>query len=118
MSGSGRVLGIDFGRKRIGQAIRRLEEGATPSDALFYVRWFPRVLAWSVSLAERRGEVPQAFATQARVHGSETERAYEMLYVILGPLGMLVMGNLCFFLSLGVLTPILMILRIQQSLSS
>jgi general secretion pathway protein F len=104
-------------RRLVDRAIRKLEEGATPSDALFYVRWFPRVLAWNVSLGEKRGELPKALASSARIHGAQMERGFEMLLVALGPVGILVLGNVCLVAAMAALAPFVLLFRVMQSLS-
>lgn len=104
-------------RRRIGDLIRRLEEGATVSDALFYVRWFPRTLAWGVSLGERRGDVPEVFESCARIYAGQVDRGFEMLTVALGPLGILVLGNVALFAAMSALAPMFAMIRIQQALS-
>lgn len=106
-----------YARRRLEEAARRVEEGGSLSDALFYLRWFPRSLAWGVSLGERRGELPDVVAAFARIYGAETERAFEMLFVLLAPLGIIALGNVAFLAALLILVPIFQLISYSQVLN-
>jgi general secretion pathway protein F len=106
-----------YARRRLEEAARRVEEGGSLSDALFYLRWFPRSLAWGVSLGERRGELPAVVATFARIYGAETERAFEMLFVLLAPMGIIALGNVAFLAALLILVPIFQLISYTQVLN-
>jgi general secretion pathway protein F len=109
LASAGAAVPNRHARRMIGKLAERSREGASLSDALFYVRWFPRTLAWSVSLGERRGELPQVFSALGKVYGSETDRAFEMLFVILTPLGLVAVGNLAFFAVFATLAPFIQV---------
>jgi general secretion pathway protein F len=103
-------------RRQLEEAARRVEEGASLSDALFYLRWFPRSLAWGVSLGERRGELPSVVAGFAKIYGAETERGFEMLFVLLAPLGVVALGNIAFLAAMFVLVPIFSMMQLFQGM--
>lgn len=93
--------------RRLIEAVReRVAEGGSLSDALFYRRFFPRTLAWAVSLGERRSEVPEVLRTFARVYETGLERNFEILFMLLSPLGVVVLGNIVLLSLIGVLFPL------------
>ncbi|MBI3854927.1 MAG: type II secretion system F family protein, partial [Planctomycetes bacterium] len=98
--------------------IHRVEEGESLSSALFYLNFFPRTLAWGVSLAEENGEVPKTFDAFADLYTREMDRHFTILQELLTPLGMLVIGNVALLSALMVLAPFFQIITIQTSLSS
>jgi type II secretory pathway component PulF len=104
---------VSTGRVRRGvrALARRVGEGESLSGALFYETRFPRTLAWAVSLAEGRGDVPAVFDTFARIYTSEMERNYEILLQVLTPLGVLFLGNVTLAAALLAMTPFLLAMR-------
>lgn len=93
--------------RRLIAAVRdRVAEGGTLSDALFYRRFFPRTLAWAVSLGERRSDLPEVLRTFARIYEAGLERNFEILFMLLSPLGVVVLGNLVLLSLVGVLFPL------------
>jgi general secretion pathway protein F len=92
-----------------GRVTKRVREGESLSTALFYENFFPRTLAWAVSLGESRNDVPGVVASFARLYSSELERNFEVLLQVLTPLGILAMGNLVFLAVMLVLIPLISI---------
>ncbi len=88
----------------------RVLEGESFSSALFYRIFFPRTLAWAVSLAEARGDLPETLETFGRLYSSDLERSFEAFYALLTPLGILLLGNLAGFFAVAFLFPILSIM--------
>jgi type II secretory pathway component PulF len=103
-------------RRRVAAVRRRIEEGESLSSALFYESFFPRMLAWAVSMGEARGEVPDTFDTFARLYAAELDRNFGLVLQILTPLGLLALGNVALFTAMLVLSPFMAIIRIQQVL--
>ena len=101
-------------RRSAGQLVRRVEEGEALSSALFYVPFFPKTLSWGLSLAEENGEVPRALDTFAGLYTTQMERNFDLLYELLTPLGMLIVGNVALMSAMMFFLPIF---KIQQSLS-
>lgn len=93
-------------RRLIGAVRDRVAEGESLSDALFYRRYFPRTLAWAVSLGERRSDVPEVLRTFARVYETGLERNFEVLFMLLSPLGVVLLGNIVLLSLIGVLFPL------------
>ncbi len=102
-------------RRFADQVIRRVEEGESLSSALYYHRFFPKTLAWGVSLGEENGELVRTVDTFTALYTAQMERRYESLYEVLPPLGVLVVGNMAF---LGALAMFLPIIQIQETLSN
>ncbi len=94
-------------RRELEAAKARAVDGAALSDALYYRRWFPRTLAWAVSVAERRGDLPDVMDGFARIFQAELDRRFEVVFLLLTPLGMLALGNLVFAVALLVFVPLL-----------
>jgi len=115
-SGRDAVVNAKF-RYSVDQLIRRTGEGESLSSALFYTEFFPRTLAWGISLGEENGEVPRTVDTFTALYTAEMERNFELLVDILTPLGILAVGNLALGSALLILSPFFMTLRIQMSLS-
>jgi general secretion pathway protein F len=80
-------------RARLARVRARVSEGEALSTALFYERFFPRTLAWAVSLAEARDDVPSTFHLFGRLYATELARGFEVLLMVLTPLGVLIVGN-------------------------
>ncbi len=97
--------------RRLGE---RVAEGASLSEALFYDDLFPRTLAWAVSLGEQRSDVPGVLKTFGELYGTELERDYETLLVMLTPLSILVLGNIVFFYVMAMMLPLI---EIQKRLA-
>ncbi len=102
-------------RRFADQVIRRVDEGESLSSALYYHSFFPKTLAWGVSLGEENGELIRTVDTFTALYTAQMERRYESLYEVLPPLGVLVVGNLAF---IGALAMFLPIIQIQETLSS
>ena len=98
-------------RRLVDQLLRRIDEGESLSSALFYVTFFPKTLAWGVSLGEENGEVPRAFDTFAELYTKEMEQNFMLLQEFLTPLGILAVGNVALLAALLVLTPFIMIIQ-------
>jgi type II secretory pathway component PulF len=94
----------------------KLREGIDISTVLFYERLFPRTLAWAVSLAEKRNEVPGAFHLFARIYSAELERSFEILMMVLAPLGVLAIGNFVLLCGYFLIAPILSLISILQGI--
>jgi len=105
-------------RRLVDQLIRRIEEGESLSSAMFYLTFFPKTLAWGVSLGEENGEVPRAFDTFSELYTKEMERNFSLLQEFLTPLGILAVGNVALLGALMILTPFFMIIQISQKLSN
>jgi type II secretory pathway component PulF len=108
------VLGSPHSRRQARSVRKRVEEGESLSSALFYIPFFPRTLAWAVSMGEARGEVPEVFDTFARLYSAELDRNFGLLLQILTPLGLLALGNVALLTALVVLAPFFMIVRLMQ----
>ena len=94
-------------RREIEAAARRVSDGVPLSEALFYRRWFPRTLVWALSVGERRGDVADVLDGFARIYRSELDRRFEVIFLLLTPLGILALGNLVLGVVLTVILPIL-----------
>ncbi len=90
-------------RRIVRRVEARVREGEGLSTALFYESYFPRTLAWAVSLGEARGDVPGVFETFAGIYAAELERNYQILFQIMTPLGILALGNMVLFVVLSIL---------------
>ncbi len=110
------AMGNRWARRALRVAAARVEEGENLSNAFFYDAFFPRTLAWAVSLGEARGDVPGTFTTFARIHAAELERNSEILFQVLTPLTILAMGNLVFFTVMLLVFPIFRILDFLTSI--
>ena len=83
-----------------------MEDGEDLPSALYDIYFFPRALALGVSLSAASGEVPQVFAQFARIYSADVERSYDMLYQVLTPLGVLLLGNLTLVAVVGFFAPL------------
>jgi type IV pilus assembly protein PilC len=102
-------------RRFADQVIGRVDEGQPLSSALYYHRFFPKTLAWGISLGEENGELVRCVDAFTALYTAQMERRYESLYEILPPLGILIVGNLAFLCALSMFLPII---QIQQKLSN
>lgn len=102
-------------RRFADQVIRQVEEGKSLSSAFYYHRFFPKTLAWGVSLGEENGELVRTVDTFTTLYTTQMERRYESLYEILPPLGVLVVGNMAFLSALMMFLPII---QVQEALSN
>ena len=84
---------------------RRVREGGALSDAMYPHKVFPPTLTWAVSLAESRGRLPSTFETYAELYQAEADRGFEALYLMMHPLGILMIGNIILLIAYGVLSP-------------
>ena len=91
--------------------LARVEDGEDLASALFYLSWFPRTLAWATSLGEARDGLPDIFDHFAKLYASEIQLEFELLYVLLSPLGVLILGNFVLFLVSSLYVPIFEIQR-------
>lgn len=103
-------------RRIADQLIHRVEEGESLSSALYYLSFFPRTLAWAVSLGEENGEVPRTFDTFTTLYTTQMERNFEVCQEILSPLGLLVVGNVGLLAAAMMLAPMVDIFRIYSIL--
>jgi general secretion pathway protein F len=103
-------------RALVAKVLRRIEDGESLSSALFYVGFFPKTLAWGVSLGEENGEVPRAFDTFAELYTKEMERNFLLLQEFLTPLGILAVGNVALLGAFLILSPFIMLIQISSSL--
>ena len=95
-------------RSQIERVRLRLAEGESLSSALYYVAFFPKTLAWAVSLGEERNELPGTLERFARLYAADQERHFEIAYQLLTPLGYLVLGNGVLWGAFAVVLPIAM----------
>ncbi len=100
-----RSVGNRAVQRKIQALSRRVHEGEGLSTALFYDSFFPRTLAWAVSMGEARGEVADVFDLFARLYSAELERNFGLVLQILTPLGLLALGNIALFAGILVLAP-------------
>jgi general secretion pathway protein F len=114
-SGRDSVVNRKF-RRVADQLIHRVEEGESLASALFYVPFFPKTLAWGVSLAEENGEVPRTLDTFTGLYTSQMERNFALLNDILTPLGILAIGNVALLSALMILSPFFMMMGISSNL--
>ena len=105
LADAGRSVRNAHARRRIEDLSRRVREGEGLSSALFYDTFFPRTLAWAVSMGEARGEVADIFDTFARLYAAELDRTFGLVLQILTPLGLLALGNVALFAGVLVLAP-------------
>jgi type II secretory pathway component PulF len=112
-SGRDSVVNRKF-RRLADQVIRRVEEGDSLASALFYVPFFPKTLAWGVSLAEENGEVPRTLDTFTGLYTSQMERNFALLNDLLTPLGVLAVGNVALLSAMMILSPLFQIIQVQQ----
>jgi type II secretory pathway component PulF len=98
-------------RGRLDRIRARVAEGEPLSTALFYDGWFPRTLAWAVSLGETRGDLPETLGTFARIYSAQLERAFVVMLAALSPVGILVIGNVVLFFVLSMFLPLIQIQR-------
>jgi type II secretory pathway component PulF len=104
--------------RRLGeQVLRRVEEGESLSTALYYLKFFPKTMAWGISLGEENGELPRAFDTFAELYTAQMERSFEMVFQVLTPLGILAIGNLALVSAMMVIAPLLEIIQVSMNLS-
>ncbi len=96
---------------RVRAAKRRVEEGEPLSSALFYETFFPRMLAWAVSLAEGRRDLARTFDSFARTYSADLDRGCEVVVQLLTPAGILFVGNLAFFSIFSLFLPLVMLLE-------
>ena len=89
----------------------RVKDGEDLSSALYDIFFFPRALALGVSLSAASGEVPQVFARFARIYRADVERSYDMLYQVLTPLGVLLLGNFALVAVVGFFAPMAELMR-------
>jgi type II secretory pathway component PulF len=89
-----------YARRRTRMLRMRTDEGDALSTALFYDRYFPRTLSWAVSLGEAQEDVGGVLGLFANIYSTELERECETLVMVLGPLGVLVLGNVVLFVAL------------------
>ncbi len=97
------------------ELIRRTGEGESLSSALFYTSFFPRTLAWGLSLGEENGEVPRTIDTFAELYTAEMERNFELLTELLTPLGILAVGNIALLSALLILAPFFTMMTLSQN---
>lgn len=94
-----------FARKRVRDVRKMVGEGDTLSTALFYPRYFPRTLSWGVSMGETRGEVSGVFQMFAELYASDLERGFELLFFVMTPIGLLLVGNIVILMAIAVFWP-------------
>ncbi len=111
LEGSALALGNRYARRCVREVRQRALDGESLSTALFYQKFFPRTLAWAVAMGEERGEVSEIFGTFSRLYASELERDFEVLFLVLTPVGLLMLGNAAFCVALGVLAPFITIIK-------
>ena len=104
-------------RRIADRLIQRIAEGESLSSALFYLPFFPRTLAWGVSLGEENGELPRTLDTFTSLYTAQMERNFDVFHEILTPLGVLAVGNIALMAALMFLAPFIEIFRISQMLS-
>jgi len=92
----------------------RVRGGDALSDALFYQTFFPRALAWGVSLGESRSDLAGVLQMFGDLYARETRRGYDVLFVVLTPLAFILLGNFVFLFVMGVFLPII---EIQKKLA-
>ena len=100
-------------RATVETTLAKVEAGETLSSALYYQAFFPKTLAWGVSLGEKRGDLPAVLGMFGRIYRSNLGRDYEMVHTILTPLGIVVLGELVLFFAMALFLPII---KIQQHL--
>jgi type II secretory pathway component PulF len=86
-------------------------EGERLSNGLFYRSFFPRTLAWAVSLSEARGDLPDTLEAFGRLYASDLERAFDAFFALLTPLGIMGLGNLAAFFVVSFILPLVSLLE-------
>ncbi len=103
---AGQSIPNAYARGVVDRVRKRIEDGEDLASALFYLSWFPRTLAWATSLGAARDGLPDLFDHFAKLYASEIQMEFEVLYVLLSPLGILILGNLVFFFISSVYLPL------------
>ena len=98
-------------RRACARAASLVEEGRSLSEALFYLSFFPRTLAWAVSLGEQRSDVASVFDDFARIYSGDLERRFGVLFQILSPLGVIVMAQLALCSAIALFLPLISLLE-------
>ena len=86
-------------------------EGQALSSAMFYLSYYPRSLTWAVSMGESRGEVGQVFSSFADVYRAALKRRFEALFILMSPLGIILVGNVAFFAAAVAISPLFIMLH-------
>ena len=94
-------------RRRLGDATRRVSEGASLRVGLESVGYFPPMLLHMVASGESSGELDAMLDRVAAYQQAEVERIVSTLVTLLQPLMLLFMGGLVMFIVMAVLLPIL-----------
>jgi type II secretory pathway component PulF len=105
------ALSNGAGRRVLDRVRSRVEEGGKLSEAMFYERFFPRTLAWAVSLGESRDETPDVLRTFAETYSDELQWDFEVAQAMLTPIGIFVMANLVGLFAAGMLMPLFGLIR-------
>jgi type II secretory pathway component PulF len=80
-------------RRELRKVRARVEDGASLSESLFYVRFFPRTLGWAVSLGEQRADVPGVLRSFGSLYRAQLARQYDVLLLMLAPIAVLALAN-------------------------
>jgi type IV pilus assembly protein PilC len=96
-------LGLE---KEMVQAIRRVEEGTSLSDALQRTGYFPTLAVRMVTVGETSGSLTEMLGDVADYYESEVESRLTKLTTMIEPILMMVMGMLIAFIVLAMYIPI------------
>lgn len=90
----------------IEQARRSILEGATVADPLKRSGLFPPIVVQMISVGERSGEIEGMLLKVSETFDREVEASVGALTSLLGPVIILIMGAVIFFIMISVLLPI------------
>ena len=102
---SRQTLANRYAREIVRRARVQVDEGEKLSSAFFYHRFFPRTLSWAVSLGEERGDVAAALEELGRLYAGQVRRNFDVLFMVMTPLGILAVGNVVFLAASAVIMP-------------
>jgi len=105
-----RAMPTAHARAAVTRVRDRVEGGEGLSSALFYVPFFPRTLAWAVSLAEERADLPGTLEAFSRLYLADLERSFEAFFALLTPIGIVLLGNVAGFFAGAIFLPLIALL--------
>lgn len=93
-------------KKAIGEARENIKEGESIAEPLRRSGIFPPLVTHMIAVGERSGELEGMLTRVAEVYDNEVETVVESLTSLLGPVMILMMGGVVFFIVLSVLLPL------------
>jgi type II secretory pathway component PulF len=102
-------------RGTLDRAALRTGGGVGLGEALALEQTFPEEVLWALSMAERRGTLPQALREIARRYEEKAQVFTAFLQQVAGPLALMASGSLLGVIVLALFLPIV---KLQQALMS